>query len=236
MPSKKFGAKRSGLVIKRKSSPSDPNENTELSKEVAWYGEQLDRIQWQNDQPESDKIALMAATIAAPHPKMKVDKAVERAFEIFTSTQRFVRNKTKPSDNENTRQALASLSIFWRIGVWPSRGDGSPYQDRSLNQFLRLFIPHKNDSERKQIYLEFLKDNPGGRKRSTERAEKILKTHSGKKFKLSDYEDLSHAIVEWWMNHPKYNRLKFPDGSLGQKAFNKLVGESKKDEDGEFSS
>ena len=236
MPSKKFGAKRSGLVIKRKSSPSNQNENTELSKEVAWHGEQLDRIQWQNDQPESDKIALMAATIAAPHPQMKVEKAVERAFEIFTSTQRFVRDKIKPSDNENTRQALASLSIFWRIGAWPSKVDGSPYQDRSFNQFLRLFIPHKNDSERQHIYLEFLRDNPGGRKRSDKAAEKLLKEHRGKRFTLSDYEDLSQTIVEWWMNHPKYKRLKFPDGSLGLKAFNKLVGKSKKDEDGEFSS
>ena len=56
----------------------------------------------------------MAATIAAHHPQMKVEKAVERAFEIFTFTQRFVRDKTKPSDNENTRQVLASLSSFWR--------------------------------------------------------------------------------------------------------------------------
>ena len=224
MPSKKFGAKRSGLVIKRKSSPSNQNENTEFSKQVAWYGEQFDRIQWQNDQPESDKIASMAATIAAPHPQMKVEKAVERAFEIFTHNQRFVRDKIKPSGNENTKQALASLSIFWRIGVWPSKDDGSTYQARSLNQFLRLFIPHKNDSERQHIYLEFLRDNPGGRKRSDKAAEKLLEEHRGKSFTFSDYEDLSQTIVEWWMNHSKYNRLKFPDGSLGQKALNIFVG------------
>ena len=34
MPLKKFGAKKSGLVIKRKSFPPNQNENTELFKEI----------------------------------------------------------------------------------------------------------------------------------------------------------------------------------------------------------
>ncbi|MDA7514421.1 hypothetical protein N8513_00305 [bacterium] len=229
MPSKKFAAKNSELLIKRKSSPPNQNENTELINEIAWYNEQLDRIQWQDDQPDSNKIASMAATIAAPYPQMKVESAVERAFKIFTYTQLFVRDKTKPSDNENTRQVLAKCSSFWRKGVWPLRNDGSPYKYRSLNQFLRFFIPHKNDSERRLIYLEFLVDNPGGCHRSNKVAKELLKKHSGKKFTFSDYEDLSRTIVEWWMNHPKYNPLKFPEDSLGQIAFNNLVGEGKLD-------
>ena len=223
MPSKKFGAKRSGLVIKRKSSPPNQNENTELFKEIEWYRDQLDRIQWQNDQPNSDKIASMAATIAAHHPQMKVEKAVERAFEIFTYTQSFVRDKLKPTENETIRQVLANSSSFWRIGAWPLRADGSLYQNRSLNQFLRLFIPYKNDSERQQIYLAFLRDNPGGRKRSIQGAKKLLKTHSGKRFTSSDHEKISKTLVEWWMKHPKYNALKFPESSLGHRALQNLT-------------
>lgn len=223
MSSKKFGAKRSGLVIKRKSSPPNQNENTKLFKEIEWYRNQLDRIQWQKDQPNSDKIASMAATIAAPHPQMKVAKAVERAFEIFTYTQSFVRDKLAPIEDETIKDVLSNSSSFWRIGAWPLRADGSPYQNRSLNQFLRLFIPFKNDSERQQIYLEFLRDNPGGRKRSIEGAKEILKTHSGKKFTSSDHEKISKTLVEWWMKHPKYNALKFPERSLGHDALKNLT-------------
>ncbi|MDB4490721.1 hypothetical protein N9246_01665 [bacterium] len=165
----------------------------------------------------------MAATIAAPHPQMKVEKAVERAFEIFTYTQSFVRDKIKPTENETIKQVLSNSSSFWRIGAWPLRADGSPYQNRSFNQFVRLFIPYKNDSERQHIYLEFLRDNPGGRKRSIQGATKLLKTHSGKRFTSSDHENISKTLVEWWMKHPKFNPLKFPESSLGQKALKDLT-------------
>jgi|GEM_PF-5798436 len=222
---------RSALTLK-KDKPKPANRASsfqQFQREAAWVSQQLRRVNQVEKLPGATEISLLAASLLGGSVEKDDDAAIQRAIELWHLTNsELKKRKTRPEGIE-IENGLKDLGVFSRAAPWPEKANGTPFESRNLNPFLQLLIPIKNLQQRQAYYLEFLEDNPGGKKRTKKAAENLLRKHKGKSFTINDYNDLRDVMIKWWMQHESFNPLKFPKGSVGDIWKNLLLPEKEDD-------
>ena len=190
-----------------------------------WYERQLARRK--EKKPLTASLASIAASICSgsisnPNPV----QAVDLAWELWSAARHKLEVELKPDDREQINRRFKQLGRDWRVAFWPEERDGSNKVKMELTPFLALFIPIEDKKYRKRYFTEYLKQNAEGDPRSDSEVDGLIARYIGQGLTIEDYRDHRVALVKWWMDHERFDPLKFPKGSIGRIQLDTLLTEA----------
>lgn len=204
-----------------------------------WYEGQL--ALRKEEKPGTAALAAIAASIcSSPISNPNPVQAVDLAWELWSAARHKLQVELEPDDQEQIESRLKELGRDWRVAFWPTENDGSNKVKMEFTRFVALFLPIEDKKYRRRYFAEYLKQNPEGDPRPDSEVKKLIARYIGRGLTHKDYREHRVPLVRWWMNHERFNPLKFPKGSIGRIQFDSLLmkttekktTEKKKNEEG----
>lgn len=191
-----------------------------------WYEGQL--ALRKEEKPGIASLAAIAASICGrlnsnPSPV----QAVDLAWELWSAARHKLHVELEPDDRVQIESRLKELGLDWRVAFWPTENDGSNKVKMEFTPFVALFLPLEDKTYRKKYFAEYLKQNPEGDPRTDSEVDKLIARYIGRGLTHEDYREHRVPLVRWWMNHERFNPLKFPKGSIGRIQLDSLLTEAK---------